>query len=438
MNLNFLENWKAETYTPIKKCNMAKNLLNNEPAIPIEDLKLQHEMNTLEFLPYFRFFKGQKPLKNHTLRKEFKKKGYVEIYAPKGRPAGVTIAYHDVILIEFLKNKKQNPVFTNPYYILKEINLEPSGGNYRFFLKNMEKLFTLHFKSDRFYDRKNKKVREVTYFRIFEAMGRAEYNGKENQCWFRFSKEYVDSFRAGYVKTLDTGFCLELDREKAYFERYLFGYLKKKIGKVKPDWKIELDNFLHSVGLGHYCDKDKKRKNESVKRIILPALERIKGKAFKDYTLKNKVLRFTSATYKERKSATVYPIQKEIFEEGGKAHRKAVKISGTGAEAQGRVGIKEMSAEIEKLEAAAGVVYKEPEPVIKESFEDKQRKASLFSPENLKQIKKELPIKLISALRNNWQTEVTEIISKLPAERRQDIGGISRHVLEAAAFQDDD
>jgi hypothetical protein len=276
---------KVKTYAASDNYSMAIDLRSNA-IIPIEKLKLQYEMNVSEFPPWYKTLKRQKPLENHRLRRELDNGGYQELVAPLGRPSGIMQTLLDIVLIEFCKNPAQNPVFSTFYSIIKASKHKPSkpgGWTYRELDVELEKLFALFFKSDRFYDRATGQMRIIKQFHILENTGRAEYNGKEDQSWFKLSDEYVHSFRAGYVKTLDTGFCLELDRKGEYLARYLYSYLLKKIGNA-PDWEINCDKFFEWIGLGYITERPKKKKNEFINKHINPALERIKGKAFRDCT----------------------------------------------------------------------------------------------------------------------------------------------------------
>ena len=101
---------------------------------------------------------------------------------------------------------------------------------------------------------------------------------------FYFNQVFLESLRSGYLKRLDFDFCLYLDRETQPLARFLYAHLLKRIGE-KSVYTRGLTGFLHDIGLGYVAKLEMKRRNEMVKRSVLPALDLVKGQAMSHYEL---------------------------------------------------------------------------------------------------------------------------------------------------------
>jgi hypothetical protein len=99
---------------------------------------------------------------------------------------------------------------------------------------------------------------------------------------FYFNQIFLESLRSGYLKRLDFDFCLYLDRQTEPLARFLYAHLLKRIGE-KSVYTRSVTGFLNDIGLGFIAQLPLMRRNERLKRVILPALDKIKGQAIGHY-----------------------------------------------------------------------------------------------------------------------------------------------------------
>ena len=99
---------------------------------------------------------------------------------------------------------------------------------------------------------------------------------------FYFNSVFLESLRSGYFKRLDFDFCLYLDRQTEPLARFLYAHLLKRIGG-KSVYTRNLSGFLCDIGLGHISQLPPMRRNERLKRVVLPALDLVKGQAYSHY-----------------------------------------------------------------------------------------------------------------------------------------------------------
>jgi hypothetical protein len=66
--------------------------------------------------------------------------------------------------------------------------------------------------------------------------------------------------------------------------RFLYGHLLKRIGE-KSQYTRNLLGFLRDIGLGYVEVLEPKRRNETLKETVYPALDRLKGQAIRCYEL---------------------------------------------------------------------------------------------------------------------------------------------------------
>jgi len=62
--------------------------------------------------------------------------------------------------------------------------------------------------------------------------------------------------------------------------RFLYGHLTKRIGE-KSLYMRKLPGFLSDIGFGHLLLGEPKRVTETLKRTIYPALNRVRGIAYR-------------------------------------------------------------------------------------------------------------------------------------------------------------
>jgi hypothetical protein len=122
----------------------------------------------------------------------------------------------------------------------------------------------------------------VDYFRVMRRMRLAKSRREESI--FEFDGLFLQSLRAGYLKRLDFDFCLWLGSESKALERFFYGHLLKRIGE-KGSYTRDLLGFLRDCGLGYVADHGMKRRSETLKETVFPALDAIKGKAIERYEL---------------------------------------------------------------------------------------------------------------------------------------------------------
>ena len=66
--------------------------------------------------------------------------------------------------------------------------------------------------------------------------------------------------------------------------RFFYGHLLKRIGE-KGSYTRNLLGFLQDCGLGYVADHGMKRRSETLKETVFPALDALKGKAIERYEL---------------------------------------------------------------------------------------------------------------------------------------------------------
>jgi hypothetical protein len=101
---------------------------------------------------------------------------------------------------------------------------------------------------------------------------------------FYFDDLFLASLRAGYLKRLDFDFCLHLDRQNKSLSRFLYAHILKRLGE-KSVYTRRLLGFLSDIGMGYLAALPPRNRNQKVKQVVFPALELVKGQAFRQYEL---------------------------------------------------------------------------------------------------------------------------------------------------------
>ena len=146
----------------------------------------------------------------------------------------------------------------------------------------MDKAFSLSIKTNRFIHPATGQRAHVDYFRVLRRMRLAEEGRRTST--FYFDDLFLKSLRSGYLKRLDWDFCLALDRQGKPLARFLYAHIAKRLGD-KPLYMRRFLGFLQDVGLGYIAQYLPKRRNEMVKGTVYPALDLVKGHAFRHYEL---------------------------------------------------------------------------------------------------------------------------------------------------------
>ena len=146
--------------------------------------------------------------------------------------------------------------------------------NYQQFRRDMNRVFSLAFITDRFRNPETGQTSPIDYFRVMRRMRLAK--NRREVSTFYFDDLFVGSLRAGYLKRLDWEYCIELDRQGEALVRFLYGHLIKRIGQ-KSIYMRKLPGFLSDIGLGYLLKGEPKRVTETLKRTVYPALDRIRG-----------------------------------------------------------------------------------------------------------------------------------------------------------------
>lgn len=178
---------------------------------------------------------------------------------------------------------RQNFIELSAYSVMKHLQIDPEhGSSYQNFVRDMERNFALMIKTDRFIDPVTRQRTHVTYFRVLDTMKLAKT--RKGTSRFYFNQVFLESLRSGYLKRLDFDFCLYLDRETQPLARFLYAHLLKRIGE-KSVYTRSVTGFLNDIGLGFLNELPPMRRNERMKRAILPALDLVKGQALRHYEM---------------------------------------------------------------------------------------------------------------------------------------------------------
>ena len=219
-----------------------------------------------------------------SLRINYEDGSFFELEAPKGLPGVTSPGYLDVLLYFGQRDLfTQNFLELSAYSVMKHLQIDPEhGSSYENFVRDMERNFALLMKTDRFRDPVTRQRTHVTYFRVLDSMKLAKQRRGVSR--FYFNPIFLESLRSGYLKRLDFDFCLHLDRETQPLARFLYAHLLKRIGE-KSVYTRSITGFLRDIGLGHVADLEPKRLNETLRRSVLPALDLVKGQAFRHYEI---------------------------------------------------------------------------------------------------------------------------------------------------------
>jgi hypothetical protein len=218
------------------------------------------------------------------LRIDYEDGTYFLLKAPEGMPSVLSPGYLDVLWHYGQKDLFEGKcVEISAYRLLSLLHQGPvQGKQYQGFIRDMKRHFALYIETDRLIDPGTHQRSHTSYFRVLEGMELAR-NGKRDSRFY-FNDIFLRSFRSGYLRRLDLDFCLHLDRQEEPLARFLYGHVAKRLGD-KSVYVRSWNGFLTDVGLGHLAQLPAKRQTERVKRLVFPALDRIKGHACDRYEL---------------------------------------------------------------------------------------------------------------------------------------------------------
>jgi hypothetical protein len=205
---------------------------------------------------------------------------FLSIEAPKGMPSPRFPGYLDVILYYGQRDLfLQDYTSMSVYSILQTLELDPTNGmNYHQFRRDLNRVFSLSLITDRFRNPETRERSHIDYFRVMRRMKLAK--DRREVSTFYFDDLFAASLRAGYLKRLDWEYCLELGRQSEALVRFLYGHLTKRIGG-KSLYMRRLPGFLSDIGLGYLLRGEPKRITETLKRTVYPALDRVRGIAYR-------------------------------------------------------------------------------------------------------------------------------------------------------------
>jgi len=195
---------------------------DNDPAtvrhLALESLgvSLQHEPQRTVLMeghvnefPLWSFSKQRST--RTALRIDYGEGDFALIEAPKGFPSPGSPGYLDVLLYFGQRDLfETHYVEMSAYSILRHLDMDPlHGGNYRHFVRDMERHFALMVKTNRLRHPHFGPGKYTTYFRVLDSMVLAK--DRRTVSRFYFNEFFVHSLRDGYLKRLDFDFCLYLD-----------------------------------------------------------------------------------------------------------------------------------------------------------------------------------------------------------------------------------
>ncbi len=214
------------------------------------------------------------------LRIDYDDGSYFTLHAPEGMPSPSFPGYLDVLLFHGQYNLfEQSHVEISVYSIFKTLGLDPNDGrSYDHFRRDMRKAFSLIMETDRFINPITGKRSHVNYFRILNSMKIAKT--RNDTSLFYFNDIFLDSLRSSYLKRLDLQFCLYLDKNNKALARFLYAHILKRIGKNSM-YIRRFPGFLSDIGLGYLMELPPRNRNQKVKQSLHPALDLVKGKAFR-------------------------------------------------------------------------------------------------------------------------------------------------------------
>jgi hypothetical protein len=250
----------------------------SEPVISWES-PVPQEGHVLEF-PLWSYSKYRSTVTR--LHINYADGSFFELEAPKGMPSPSFPGYLDCILFYgqkdlFIKEHTEISV----YSIFKTLGLDPTnGGNYVQFHRDMRRAFALFMVTDRFRDPATGQRSHVDYFRVLQRMRLAK--SRKDTSTFYFDSLFLASLRSGYLKRLDWGFALHLDKQGASLARFLYGHLLKRIGE-KSMYQRNVVGFLTDIGLGHIAQVEPRRLKQRLKTTLFPALDLLKGEVIRHY-----------------------------------------------------------------------------------------------------------------------------------------------------------
>ena len=167
------------------------------------------------------------------------------------------------------------------YQIFRTLGMDPgNGGNYAMFRQDMKRTFALYMVTDRFRNPQTRQRSHIEYFRVLRRMSLAK--SRRDTSTFYFDDLFLASLRAGYLKRLNFDYCIWLDKQNKALSRFVYGHLLKRLGE-KDIYIRNLEGFLRDIGLGHVAALETKRRNETLKRLLYPALDTLVGEAFRCY-----------------------------------------------------------------------------------------------------------------------------------------------------------
>jgi hypothetical protein len=212
----------------------------------------------------------------------YEDRSFFTLTAPEGMPSPSFPGYLDCILFYGQRDLFISEHTTlSVYRTLQTLGLDPTNGfNYAKFHRDLHRAFVMYMTTDRFRNPETGERSHVYYFRVLQNMVLAK--NRREVSTFYFDPLFLKSLRSGYLKRLDWGFCLHLDKQGEALARFLYGHLLKRIGQ-KSLYQRSIQGFLSDIGLGYLLQGEPKRLKERLTRTVFPALDLLKGEALRGY-----------------------------------------------------------------------------------------------------------------------------------------------------------
>lgn len=168
-----------------------------------------------------------------------------------------------------LLDGEENNIRLSFHKVCAYMQLRPSGRTYDIIRLSQRRLRWCNINDEGgWFDLKQKKRVPKEYNILAETASPS----REETIWTP-SPHVLESFRNTYVKTIDYHKFISL---RSPIAQFAYGFILKKIGNNKREWRRNLHGFISDIGCGHFLLAEPKRRNEYIKLYLLKALDELK------------------------------------------------------------------------------------------------------------------------------------------------------------------